>query len=446
MLNLLTFVVLLAVAYLSFQSRKKPGIALALCWSMLALESVLQRGNSLLISRSWLVNVGVAAIVCFAAYASVRERRTQLPTIPKELYLYAVLLGVSAVSIAWSLSPHSATLMIKKTLPYIFVFAIVGPLCATDDKQLRYAVNTTIYFGVLVVVVAMLADQGRRGVLLTTVRGQQLESNPLANASYAGVVLICSLFSIYREKASGLVLAAKVAIAGLCVLAIVKTGSRGQLVAVVVACFIWFPITAKLALKRSTVMALVIACAAIIGSIFLIDDSQWSGRWSWNQISKARDGRLAASNIMLSKYFNADAAGLIGGLGNSTSFKYIQAYPHNVPVEVLTEEGPIGLILFLAIVWGAYRHGYYGMKQTHLLPQSVRVHFGLLLAIVTFQLILSFKQGSLWGSSSLFSVVISVGWIANGITFAIRQQEAYRQIYQDSTGQQSLLPAIKQSG
>lgn len=415
MLNILTLLLLLTLTYLCFKVKSKPGIALAICWSMLALESVLQRGNSFLISRSWLVNVGVAVITAYAAYTAIRGSRFGMPTIPKAAYMYGLLLLFAVVSVAWSDAPDSSIKMMKKTIPYVVVFALIAPLCATNRIQLRQAVDTTIYFGAFIVIVAMLSEQGRRGVLIATVHGQTMESNPLANASYAGVVLICSLFTIYREKTSMLMLATKVVIAGICVLAIVKTGSRGQLIAVVISCFLWFPITAKIALKRSTVLSLIFAFVAIIGAIYLIDDSQWHGRWNWDQISRARDGRLEASTIMLQKYFDSGPFTWIAGMGNSSSFRYLHAYPHNVPVEILTEEGVFAFLIFVAMVWGSIRGGLNCMGKSHTLPQDLRLHFGLLLAIVTFQLILSFKQGSLWGSPQLFSVLLSVAWIGNGI-------------------------------
>ena len=160
---------------------------------------------------------------------------------------------------------------------------------------MKAAINTTIFFGALVLLGIVLSETGQRGIILQ----EQMESNPLATASYAGFVGICAMFTFYGKTQRSWVRLLKIAIVGLAVFTIVKSGSRGQLVAFVIACFVCFPIAARLTFKRSTVVAFAVAVTITVVSIYLIDRSQWSARWQLQFIYHAQN--RATSN----RYRNA---------------------------------------------------------------------------------------------------------------------------------------------
>ena len=203
MLSAITYLILAVAALLAIQTIKHSGYALAICWSMLTLESVLQQGNSFLIQNSSFVNIGIAGLTGVAAIWVILNQRLKQTKVPLSLILYCSLLLVAYVSTLWSLDPRSAGVEINKAAPYIAVYCIFAPLCAFDEKQLRNAINGTIYFGGLVLVAVVLSERGRRGIYLTTIGGVEQQANPLANASYAGMVTVCALFSIYQERAKG---------------------------------------------------------------------------------------------------------------------------------------------------------------------------------------------------------------------------------------------------
>ena len=405
----LALLIIFVLCILSTQVLKKPGIALAICWSMLSLEAVLQQGNSFLIQRSSLINVAIGGLTFVAALWAILKRRVKLNQIPNSLFWYIALLGYAGISIIWSMSPESAEPQIKAALPYIITFGFIAPLCACSEKQLDYAIDTTIYMGGLILLAVVLAERQRRGVYLATVGGKVVESNPLANASYAAIVTICAMFSIYRGKSNRwMEFSFKLLVAALGLFAIVKSGSRGQLLALVVACFIWFPITAKVAARRSTIISIILGFLIIVGTILSIDESQWSGRWRWKNISSAQEGRFDAVELMLQATWNEGA--ILFGIGNSSSTAVVGGYPHNVPVEVFSEEGLIGLIMLTLIFGTTFFAGFKAMGSSAM-SKNLRVQLGILLAISTFQLIISLKQGSLWGSSQVFCFFITVGWV-----------------------------------
>jgi hypothetical protein len=96
------------------------------------------------------------------------------------------------------------------------------------------------------------------------------------------------------------------------------------------------------------------------------------------------------------------------GLGNSASFSpdIIGRYPHMVPLEVLGEEGVLGLALFVAIVLLSIR---YAMRLSSLkvLSQDVKRVYAANFGCLVFTLLLSLKQGSLINSSMIFLFAVT---------------------------------------
>ena len=409
MLGILVYIIIAVVAVMALQILHRPGYALAVCWSMLALESVLQQGNRFLLQRSSFVNIAVAALAGLAATWIILNGRLKSVRIPTNLILYAGLMALAGMSIIWSLDPAYSRIEINRALPYVITLCVIMPLCGHNETQLRHAVNATMFFGALVLVAVVLAERSRRGIYLTTIGGVEQQANPLANATYAGIVTICALFSIYRYRTNVFWLIPKILIAALGLFAIVKSGSRGQLIALVATCFVWLPITARVAAKRSTIIALVLGFVVVASSIMLIDESHWSSRWQWDRFVADRDGRIDMATGMLEAYWDKGGITLLTGLGNSSAYQIVGFYPHNVPVEVLTEEGLVGFALLMTIMVVPLLQCLRAMGSEKLSP-DIRVDLGILAAIASFQAITSVKQGSLWGSAQLFAAFIILGW------------------------------------
>ena len=62
MLQIIIYIILISLVILAAGVLGKPGIAVALAWSMIALESVLQQSNQFLVSNSSVVNFFIAGI------------------------------------------------------------------------------------------------------------------------------------------------------------------------------------------------------------------------------------------------------------------------------------------------------------------------------------------------------------------------------------------------
>lgn len=409
LLTIINIVLLLALVWLSFRAISQPGIALALIWSMFAFEQILQFSNSVFLMAGSALNIFFALLCGLTVANALRTGKIQKIEVSREFGFCLGLLTLVACSYLWSINPGDTVTYGKKAAPYLGAFVLIAPFCATDQKQLRLAINTTIWLGAIIMLGFALADFGRRTVTLV-VDNQDIRTNPLAVASYAGYVGICSLFSVYGRKFSPVV-GVKIGIFILCAFVIIKSSTRGQLIALTVVCFVWLPIIAKASLKRSTVIAFI--ASAIIASVILYTVYQLqesSGRWRFDQIESASDGRFNMAFRLLEYWGNSGVGAWIFGLGSSSSYDIVGFYPHNVPVEILAEEGLLGICLYLGFCFAVlFRAGR--LIFSEYLEQDTRVNLGVLLALFCFEGILTLKQGSFLGSSPWLGAGATIGWI-----------------------------------
>ena len=391
---------------------------------MFCYEQILQSGNAVFVQVGSLLNVLFTVICIVAVYSAFQKGKYRGWKVTPEALLCFGLLSLAALSLIWSICPDITIEKGKKSIPYLGAFVLIMPLCATDQKQLRLAINVTIFLGGIILLGQAFATYGRRSIVLQ-LGNSDIDTNPLAVASYAGYVGICALFSIYGKKFSPEV-AVKIAIFCLGVYVIFKGSVRGQLIALTVVCFIWLPIIAQATFKRSTIFALL-GSMVIVGSIlYALYQVRETGRWQMTQVESATEGRYFMVTSLLEYWSSAGVGAWMLGLGSSSAYDIIGFYPHNVPVEVLAEEGLLGFIIYACFGGVVLRRAGKLMFSKNL-EQVTRVNLGILLALFCFDGILSLKQGSLIGSSSWMGMGVTVGWITSRLEKDKRKNIQQRQ-------------------
>ena len=420
MILYITIAISVVLLWNVFRSVAQPGIALALMWSLYPAEQLLQQGHTVFIKASSIINFLFTGVCIAAVFNSLRLGRYRGWQVPPEGRYCFGLFTIAYLSYVWSISPNTSLTHLSAHLPYIVAFILIAPLCITDEKQLRLAINTTVFMGAAILVGHAFSGYGSRGLELTVVGGKTVEGNPLAVASYGGYVGICALFSVYGRKFSPLV-ALKVAIFFLAAFVIIKSSTRGQLIALVLVSFVWLPIIARTTMKRSTVLAML-GSAAIAGIAFYVFNNVLlgTGRWQAANIDGASTGRVEMAISLLGYWFGEGPLAWLLGTGNSSSYKIVGFYPHNVPAEILAEEGLIGFGFFVAFVVSVMFRSGKMMFSEHLRTES-RVNLGILLAMFCFDGILSLKQGSMLGSPSLFGAGMAIGWLGNQLRVSARR-------------------------
>ena len=93
-------------------------------------------------------------------------------------------------------------------------------------------------------------------------------------------------------------------------------------------------------------------------------------------------------------------------------------YPHNVPLEVLTEEGVIGAAIFVLLIAYCFRRTKLSLQ--HRLPIEIRNIIVVFAALTLFEFLVSFKQGNLLSSHMFFMSTILLAAINR---FSIRGHE-----------------------
>lgn len=420
MFQLIIVSVSICAVYLSYKCKENCGYALGLMWSMYSFEQLLQQGNAFLVANASFINIGFTAVAGVALLAYLAQGGIgQLQLVKTQLLAY-FLLVLAGVSILWSVSPSDTSEQLSNQLPYLIAFVGICPLIACEQRHVEAAIRSTIFFGGLLLVGLAYSKTGSRGVLLETTMGHSVEANPLAAASYAGTVLICCAFSLYAGRENKLLSLVKIAVCVIALWVIVRSGSRGQMVALAVSCFVILPMTARLAAKRSVIIPLVLVGLFCVVSILLIEQSKIGGRWQWENLKAARIGRFEMAQRMLEEYSSSGMVTWLFGLGSSSSFKIVGFYPHIVPAEVLAELGIFGFGLFAAFSYYAARAGLKSLRSEQLFA-SQRVIVGTLFSIYVFHAALTLKQGSLLGSTFFLCNGVSLAILAS----SLRQKTCY---------------------
>lgn len=415
MLQVCFAIVLLLVVVYSVKGLNNSGYALALVWSTYSLEQFLQYSNSFFVTYGSLVNFGVVFVAICSVLNGLRTRKIKRLRLSKAHIWWILLMALATISIFWAVSTEVSLTKYRLAAPYIVGFCVIAPYCAHDRKQIDNAIKGTVLLGGMILFGMLFCNFGARAIVLAFDGQKAIEGNPLAVATYGGYVLICSAFSIYAHKSNALVNLGKIAISFLAVYLIVRSGSRGQLIAAIVACLVWMPFTAKVAMKRSTVVAIIFGCVfAFAANYFLSSQDDLSWRWSSTRLQADQFGRFEMAKTILLENLETGPWAWLMGLGSSSSFPILNTYPHIVPAEILAEEGLFGLVLFVGFILVAASVGYKAMNLKSIDVAS-RVNVGTMMTLFSFQLLLSFKQGTLLGQTSLFGVGLCIALAAERV-------------------------------
>jgi hypothetical protein len=248
------------------------------------------------------------------------------------------------------------------------------------------------------------------------VLGEGLHGNPLAVAQLAGMVGITAIVAD-QFSAAKLWRIAKWAILAICLILVVRSGSRGQLISLVFVMALSWTLSRGLMNIRSIVVT-GFACVFVGAVLSQALDTYWvydtySTDSRWSNLAMKRDvlDRLEQARILLSHWFREPGTVLFG-LGNSASFdpKIIGFYPHFTSLEILGEEGLIGFALLLVILYCSAHSAIVCLRITQR-GSTERACVAMLVSMLTFAFILSCKEGSLLATPDMFMLAIILGKI-----------------------------------
>jgi hypothetical protein len=410
MYGLITYVVIVGGLFIALW--KHPAVALAGVLCMFALEQWGQATTPFFAQHQTVTNLIMGTLLLLAVVVQLSRRGFAiLAEYPPVGWLTMGLFAYAFLSVQWAPQPDFSMSLWSSRWPFVVTFIVLGPLVLADRSDLHTVYKSHVLVGGTLTLLLLLFVEwdGRRIVL------EQDLGNPLAPAIMAGLV---ALFIILGNPWSGsrIMFVVRWVTVLVCLALIVRSGSRGQLIGVFGVAAVCWSVSRGGSIKQ---LSLFFVCALCLGSAtsWAIEEFwtrpgyvEHAERWTEDSAQEDMADRIHNALHLLELWISSPDKVIIG-LGNSASYDHriLGFYPHLVPLEVLAEEGLIGMSLYMLILVFTIRSAircYYALENDRL----ERLPFGALLGGYLFLYLLSLKQGSLLLNLEPFMFGIVLGW------------------------------------
>jgi hypothetical protein len=411
MLGLTTYLLILLALLVGTWRRPAAGIGAVLC--LYGLKQWGQSTTALFSEYRQFTNFAVFAICLLGLYRASRQRPCVFCKLPPTAVLVWMMFGYAFVTVSWAPDPQTSLEQWTSAIPYIITVTLLAPLLLGDLDDTRTAFIATALAGAAICTLALaFGTWGDRGLVVFGHAALQddsniyrYETNPLALSSMAGTVLLICALSLGRPNRMIMKLFSLACIP-IALIVILKSGSRGQAMASGIGFLVALPVAFRpkdgKSLGALVAVAIIVLGLAWLG-ISLVD--LHSERWTNSQASQDVEGRLLMAQGLL-EASTSSAMTTIFGLGNSSAFTVVGYYPHIAGLEVVAEEGMVGAIIYFSIIFCAIRSVRRLLRAQ--LTDRQRNGLAILTGLFVFELILSWKQGSLLFSVYVFAYAIAL--------------------------------------
>lgn len=434
---------------LLFTVCKHPAVAIAGVLCMFGLEQWGQATTTFFSYYHTATNFLIGGILLLGlSLQFVRKGLNIVKGYPSVGWLILTLYFYAFVSTQWVSRPDISMALWESRWAYLVTMLLLAPLLVIEENDLyRASIALLVMGGTLSFFLLFFVKWEARRIILDHGLG-----NPLAIAAMAGMVLLIALLADPWPR-SKLWQPLRWTLIAMCLIVIVKSGSRGQLAGVFLVSAVSWPITRGISnFKQFILLGIAILFLATVASLTIQEFSgeqvqTYGGRARWSEQSAQEDamGRLHNALALLSLAYSSPES-IIFGLGNSSAYdpRILGIYPHFVPLEVLAEEGLVGFTLYILVIIAMVNILLRSMRLTSC-GSLQRMLLGGWGAITLFSLLLSLKQGSLLLNLEPFMLTIVLGRYEYILRRqAIEQQE--EEIADQVTDLQSRPPVILEVG
>lgn len=416
----------ISVTFLYGILRTSAAVSISAILCLFGWEQLSQSQNPIFLNYSYITNIVVGAFVVLGLISLFWRKKNNAWKYPKMgwwvigLYIYAFF------ATFWSPSIDASLDNWQHNIPYIITFALVSPLLIRDINDAQAVMKYFTFVGGIICFLLFFLGHWDGRLLLLLNKGSyafNVYGNPLETAYMAGNLIFSTLLLSFKKK-NILKEFVRWTFILVALLVIVRTGSRGQLLSVLLI----MPFMYLLNKKRLSfgAFASVLIFSAIVGLITSYAfDYLWAGRtaissdgvsrFSQEKMLKDMFGRFYGLSALFENWLSTPLT-ILFGIGNSAAFdpRILGFYPHFVPGEILCEEGLLGFSVFMIIVFGSIKNAFkaYAKVSNQEESRSALLFFG---ACFIYALSLSFKQGNLLGSTDLFMFSIILSRIAGGL-------------------------------
>ena len=413
------------VVVLLIGSTRKPAFSLGASLCMFGLEQWGAAKIGYIATHGSFSNYMSFVVVIFGLSIQVyRRRKLRIGNGPIHL-LVVLLFAYSAASLLWTPAPAIAMEEWRAAWPYVLMTVFFLPLLVQDVNDASDGLFGTLVAGaILALALTFLANWSYRSIVSDVGGVIRL---PLAIGQLGAYVFILTIAfmrwrGFYALLAIGLLVVS--------VILVVKTGSRGQLIAMLVTGTLLAPMARGTSVLPAYIPGAVIVATVLLAVWLMFPNifgflSEQGGRFETERAVEDYEERIMMARALFDAYMSSDVMGLLFGLGTSASFspRIAGFYPHIVPIEVLCELGVVGIALLIAILVLTLRSVIRYMRRYAALEtnrKGTRVVMSLA-ALFILEVLLSLKQGSLLRNANLLMFPILIEGISLGAAAAYQK-------------------------
>lgn len=391
---------LLAVVY------KNHHVAVGLIIVVYLLDQFFESNSGFFSARSHLVNLSVLVLVVLGSFRSfalqglAKREQVNAVFLSSSVFLYALITAVWASNDGW---------LIERTvssLPYVLVYMLFASFVVRSLEDSEKSIIGVISIGAAVFVVLLSSGSLASGAIynpyIESIYGDARQLNYLAvGQSAAYVALAAALGPLLFRSKLGVVISLFVVLAGIFIS--FQSGARGQTLMLVITLLLFLPFRSSKSLSKpiSAILFGLLFLFLISGlvdysSIINLEGTRWSA-----SLAEAGGWRYQASADALTAW--VDGAILYQFIGFGSGYLKLEFgyYPHVLVVELLVEQGIVGLALFLYILYRFSKASMYLIVSS---AGKSRFRRSVLpyISFVFFTFGISFKQGTLFDWAELF--------------------------------------------
>ncbi len=337
--------------------------------------------------------------------------RCPINTVPWVQVLLTCLFMYAACSLWWTPAFKEGIAEWSKYWPYIIINVWLAPLLLRRRTDLYYGLSAILILGAgLAILFDVLVRWDARTVVAIWDSSITIW-NALAFAHLAGYVTMAAvLLNHDQSRRWGVIRYAAIAA---CIVLVLKSETRAQFFLMVSIPILFLPLSKPMSSIKAYASWVILAVCVATASIYAYDALVQERRWSSQRVQSDWDIRVRMVSALLHHWSRAsvqDPSAAMLGLGNSASFSANIAgfHPHMVTLEVLGEEGLIGISLLILLLWASWRT----MRAAYALVKHDPIQRGVmatLTATFVFDCLLSFKSGSLVGfGTQMFLFVVLI--------------------------------------
>ena len=399
----------------------RPPVILAVAFCSYSFEQWAQATSTFFAYHPTVINYAVGGLTILALLAVVLRGENPVTPVTYGFLVWLSLIILAIASYIWSIDKAITLQFLIFYMPYVVTFVALVPQSINRQGDVRIGLMSVLIVGAGIMVMLLLntrVHEWGRTILVAEGRGvvdrggnvhQRL--SPLAIAEMSGQLLLIATLLNFKRLGRFLVVGRWLVIL-LAIALIIRSGTRGQMFASVLAAATFFGVSRGYGRVLLTVVGP--AVLAMFGGLsfwlFSAFTTTTASRWSLEKMfAEFQETRLFMVQKLLNYWMESSPIHWVLGLGSSSSFssEILGVYPHMIMVEVLAELGVVGFVL-LCILYLLVVRAWFKLYRIYRHDPIGRGVVATLGALALYGFILSFKQGSFLGQTNTYLVCLLI--------------------------------------